>query len=183
MTGSSLILRNWMKLKRFDPNAKVLCPNYFCMHAKVRQGAILEIFGLLYHENELMKQIWQLCKSVILNLVHRIVQNFSNWCAFTYSMRQNSFLDSIQTLHFWKVAKMRQESVHIFNGGEPDHLLCVYTHRIILRTTISFWNKVFYNGFAYHILQFHIELVYFRSQILCGRKTCRCWLYKFQFFL
>ena len=29
----------------------------FYMHAKVRQGAILEIFGLLNLDNELMKQI------------------------------------------------------------------------------------------------------------------------------
>ena len=30
---------------------------FFYMHAKVRQGALLEIYGLLHHENELMKQI------------------------------------------------------------------------------------------------------------------------------
>ena len=34
--------------------------------------------------------------SIILNLVHEIVQNFSIWCAFTCLMRQNTFLDSIQ---------------------------------------------------------------------------------------
>ena len=56
-----------------------------------------------------MKQIWQLCKSVILNLVHKIVQNFSIWCAFTCLMRQNT------KLHFWKVPKMRLKSVLFFN--------------------------------------------------------------------
>ena len=54
-----------------------------------------------------MKQIRQLCKSLILNLVHKIVQNFSIWCAFTCLIRQKSFFDSIQKLHFRKVPKMR----------------------------------------------------------------------------
>ena len=62
-----------------------------------------------------MKQIWQLCKSVILNLVHKIVQNLSIWCAFICLMQQNSFFDSMQKLHFWKVPKMGLKSVLFFN--------------------------------------------------------------------
>ena len=58
-----------------------------------------------------MKKIWQLWKSVILNLVHKTVQNFSIWCAFTCLMRQNSSFDSIQKLLFWKVPKIRLKSV------------------------------------------------------------------------
>ena len=45
------------------------------MHAKVRQGAILEIFGLLHKG-------------------HKIVQNFNIWCGFIYLMRQIFCLNS-----------------------------------------------------------------------------------------
>ena len=43
------------------------------MDVKVRQGAILEIFGLIHHENRLWSKLDNFV-SLILNLVHRIVQ-------------------------------------------------------------------------------------------------------------
>ena len=36
---------------------------------------------------------------------------FSIWCNFACLMRQNSFFDSIQKLHFWKATKMRLKAV------------------------------------------------------------------------
>ena len=117
-----------------------------------------------------MKQIWQLCKSVILNLVHKIVQNFSIWCAFTCLMGQNSFFAAIQKLHFWKVPKMRLVSVHIFNGE-----LCPFLNILripgILKTYLkvtTLSNKIYYK--ALWQSKFTVNTFNFMWNLFSGKK-------------
>ena len=78
-----------------------------------------------------MKQIWQLCKSVILYLVHKIVQNFSILCALRCLMRQNSFFWLNSKFAFLKSAQNEAEIGLFFNGvvGKSAIYKFLHSHR------------------------------------------------------